>query len=459
MSILGTLVGAIKAYSDANKKKKTSSSSSGKSSSSSSYKPVGSNTDAYIQQTNASDYNAIQSAKQAYADAQAIGDTAGMTNANKIANDIRAKYGYSGGGDGSEYIQVSQPKAQNPYEDAMSDLQDRYDKLSAQQQQANALAVKQGVQRLENQKYGINQAYDDSARQAYIANMQGKKNLPQQLAYSGATGGATETANLGLQTSYENNLANINMNRANALNDIDNAIVELQNNGDLNAVQQALNNSQQALATYQNLMANKINYDVAQKENDFNRQLSTLGQYSDDYQAEINRRMELNPNDPLIPYLIAARQEKIKAQQEAEANATNSAIEQQQKLAWELFQETGIANDFIASALGIPVGTTTMDYKKNQYDINKPYYKPIDDGGDGDKEAISKSYANDILYNEGLTLAVDNTPSPVPGLNMSQYNIALRLYDLTKLGLSNANAKELLAENGVPFDTINELFE
>jgi hypothetical protein len=168
--------------------------------------------------------------------------------------------------------------------------------------------------------------------------------------------------------------------------------------------------------------------------------------------------MELNPNDPLIPYLVAARQEKIKAQQEAEANATNSAIEQQQKLAWQLFQETGIANDFIASALGIPVGTTTMDYKKNQYDINKRYYKPIDDGGDGDKEAISKSYANDILYNEGLTLAVDNTPSPVPGLNMSQYNIALRLYDLTKLGLSNANAKELLAENGVPFDAINELF-
>lgn len=418
MSILGTIVSAVssavKAYSDANKKKNTSSSSGSKSNSStkttSSYKPVGSNTDAYIQQTNASDYNAIQSAKQAYADAQAIGDTAGMTNANKIANDIRAKYGYSGGSDGSEYIQVSQPKAQNPYEDAMSDLQDRYDKLSAQQQQANALAVKQGVQRLENQKYGINQAYDDSARQAYIANMQGKKNLPQQLAYSGATGGATETANLGLQTSYENNLANINMNRANALNDIDNAIVELQNNGDLNAVQQALDNSQQALSAYQNLMANKINYDVAQKENDFNRQLSTLGQYSDDYQAEINRRMELNPNDPLIPYLVAARQEKINAQKQAEANATNSAIEEQRDLAWQLFQETGIANDFIASALGIPVGTTTMDYKKNQYDINKPYYKeritnikyPMDFADAQERIAIAETEADAINEIENL---------------------------------------------------------
>ena len=466
MSILGTIVSAVtKAYSDANKKKNTTSSTSSSSSnkstsSSSSYKPAGSNTDSYIQQTNASDYNAIQAAKQAYADAQAAGDTAGMANANKAANDIRAKYGYSGGSDGSEYIQITQPQIENPYEEAMAEIQNRYDQLAKQQQQANALAVQQGTQRLENQKYTVNQAYDDSARQAYIANMQSKKNLPQQLAVNGATGGATETANLGLQTSYENNLSNINTNRANALNDIDNAIIELKNNGDLNAAQLALENSQQALSAYQNLMANKINYDTTKQENDFNRQLSTLSQYSDDYQAEINRRMEINPNDPLIPYLIAARQEKINAQETAEANATNSAIEQQRDLAWQLFQETGIANDYIASVLGIPVGTTTMDYKKNQYDINKPYYKPINEGGgDGNKEAISKSYANDILYNEGLTLAVDNTPSPVPGLNMSQYNIALRLYDLTKSGLSNANAKEILAENGVPFDTINELFE
>ena len=167
------------------------------------------------------------------------------------------------------------------------------------------------------------------------------------------------------------------MNRANALNDIDNAIIELQNNGDLTAAQNAIANSQQALSAYQNLMANKINYDIAQKENDFNRQLSTLSQYSDDYQAEINRRMEVNPNDPLIPYLIAARQEKIKAQEQSEANATNSAIEQQRELAWNLFQETGRADEYIASVLGIPVGTTTMDYVKNQYDVNKPYYKPI----------------------------------------------------------------------------------
>lgn len=414
MSLLGTLgklaSSVAKAYSDASKKKNNSSSSN-KTSSSSSYKPLGSNTDEYIRQTNSSDYDAIQAAKTAYQEAAKVGDQAGMTNANKAANDIRAKYGYSGGSDGSQYIAISQPKVEtNPYEDAMSDLQNRYDKLAQQQQQANALAVKQGQQRLENQKYGINQAYDDSARQAYIANMQSKKNLPQQLAYSGATGGATETANLGLQTSYENNLNNINMNRANALNDIDNAIIELQNNGDLTAAQQALNNSQQALSAYQNLLANKINYDANQQNNEFNAQLATIGQYADDYQAEINRRMAINPNDPLIPYLAAARQEKIKAQEQAEAEATNSAIEQQEKLAWQLFQETGISNAFIESVLGIPQGTTTMDYNKVQSDIknnNSLIESRKNDGGDGEKKVIIPSYSAQKNYIDNNFAIVD----------------------------------------------------
>lgn len=448
LSTIGKVASSVaKAYADASKKKKTSSSSN-KTSSTSSYKPLGSNTDAYIQQANADDYNAIQAAKTAYQEAAKVGDQVGMTNANKAANDIRAKYGYSGGTDGSQYIAISQPKVEtNPYEDAMSDLQNRYDKLAEQQQQANALAVKQGQQRLENQKYGINQTYDDSARQAYIANMQSRKNLPQQLAASGSTGGATETANLGLQTSYENNLSNINMNRANALNDIDNAIVELQNNGDLTAAQNAITNSQQALSAYQNLMANKINYDIAQKENDFNRQLSTLSQYSDNYQAEINRRMELNPNDPLIPYLIAARQDKIKAQEEAEANATNSAIEQQRELAWNLFQETGRADEYIASILGIPVGTTTMDYVKNQYDVNKPYYKPGDSGNDENDNVVKYEIHKSIIENN---FAIKDYSGDITGYDTQAVKDYLEKQN-TEGRLSDSDALSLLSYFGISY--------
>lgn len=470
MSLLSSIVGAIssaaKAYSDASKKKKTTSSFS-KKSSSSSYTPKGSNTDAYIQQTNANDYNAIQSAKQAYADAQKAGDTVGMQNANAAANAIREKYGYTGGSDGSEYIALQQPQKQtNPYEEAMRNVQEKYDNIAQQQKEATRLAVQQGQQRLQNQKYGINQAYDDSARQAYIANMQSKKNLPQQLAYSGSTGGATETANLDLQTSYENNLNNINMNRANALNDIDNAIIELQNNGNLTAAQQALDNSQQALSAYQSLLANKINYDVKQQENTLNTQLATIGQYANDYQAEIDRRMALNPNDPLIPYLAAARQEKINAQKQAEAQAQSSALEQQRELAWNLFQQTGKADDYIASILGIPVGTTTLDYAKNQYDINKPYYKPSSSTNkSAEVEPLKLDTHATALANYGYLDAtgrvsdLDNVATDANGYTPNQLGIIEYISGQLNNGRMDDNtALTILYNSGFTQQQINEIF-
>jgi hypothetical protein len=47
----------------------------------------------------------------------------------------------------------------------------------------------------------------------------------------------------------------------------------------------------------------------------FKNELSAIGAFSGDFQAEINRRMAVDPNDPLIPQLQAARQEKIQGQQ------------------------------------------------------------------------------------------------------------------------------------------------
>ena len=45
--------------------------------------------------------------KQAYADASAKGDTLGMAAAHSAAERLRINYGYSGGGDGSEYLPLS----------------------------------------------------------------------------------------------------------------------------------------------------------------------------------------------------------------------------------------------------------------------------------------------------------------------------------------------------------------
>lgn len=148
----------------------------------------------------------------------------------------------------------------NPYDDYIKQLEKRYSSLNSQIEDANQAAVKQGMNRLQSQIPGLNQGYDNAARQAYILSMQSKKALPQQLATQGATGGATETAMLGLDTSYQNNLSNINTQRQNSIQDINNAIVDLQNSGDLASAEQVLGNNQQALSAYQNMLNNSASY-------------------------------------------------------------------------------------------------------------------------------------------------------------------------------------------------------
>jgi hypothetical protein len=90
--------------------------------------------------------------------------------------------------------------------------------------------------------------------------MQAKKALPQQLVNQGATGGMTETANLGLQTTYQNNLNDINRNKINAIQEIDNAIVDLKNTGNLATVEQVLANNQAALDAYMTMLDKGVSY-------------------------------------------------------------------------------------------------------------------------------------------------------------------------------------------------------
>lgn len=150
--------------------------------------------------------------------------------------------------------------APNPYEQKYNDIQKAYEEQEEAIREQNRLAVEQGVNRLNAQKNNINQSAEDNARQAYIMHMQAQKALPQQLASQGVTGGATETANLGLATTYQNNVNDINRNKANALQDIDNAIVDLQNTGDLSAVEQVLANNQAALNAYMSNLDKQVGY-------------------------------------------------------------------------------------------------------------------------------------------------------------------------------------------------------
>ncbi|MEX5606353.1 hypothetical protein, partial [Pseudomonas syringae] len=74
--------------------------------------------------------------------------------------------------------------------------------------------------------------------------------------------------------------------------------------------------------------------------------------------------------------------------------------------AFDLWKETGVADSYISSVLGIAEGSRTMDYiktqndtAKTQYDINKPYFNP-----DSKSEKLS---ANEIKRNANQSYGED----------------------------------------------------
>lgn len=95
--------------------------------------------------------------------------------------------------------------------------------------QLKALQEKLAMQRGENNSY-----YDDIASQAYIAKRQAEAAMPQRLAAYGISGGGSESAQLGLDTSYQNNINANELARQNMLQQLDyqNILAQSQANSD-----------------------------------------------------------------------------------------------------------------------------------------------------------------------------------------------------------------------------------
>ena len=232
----------------------------------------------------------------------------------------------------------------NPYEDAyIKSLQSKYDALNEQIAERNRLAVEQGTNRLNAQKQNINQAAEDNARQAYIMQMQAQKALPQQLASQGATGGTTETANLGLQTTYENNVNSINQNKANAIQEIDNAIVDLKNTGDLSTVEQVLANNQAALDAYMAMFDKGVGYNQWANEYNANRADATYDQnYQERAYADALKQQQFQN-------ALATQEYNLKQQEANNAKLQNAKEETEKKLATNYYNLASSINNLYAT--------------------------------------------------------------------------------------------------------------
>ena len=218
------------------------------------------------------------------------------------------------------------------------------------------------AQRGQNNPVGESGTMNQFKTASDIANMQSLSNLYGQ-EQSALDKNSRDVS--GVQTGYNSDVASANMGiDAQALQIKIDALQSAQNKADTQAQADKVFNY--------NVSQDKLSTDTAAKtktENDF---VNTLGAYSGDYQAEINTIANDGDitNDWKLPYLKAARQEKVNAQNAELIVAQTKAIADQKAdtkatydAAYDRWKLSGIVgSDADAKVLGIPKGTKTEAY-------------------------------------------------------------------------------------------------
>lgn len=159
------------------------------------------------------------------------------------------------------YQNVNPYIRQNPYDELLKNSKSYYNDMEDRTKLIYEALLKQGIDKLEANRQGIKDNYEDSASQAYIAKLRADRDLKSQLEASGLNGGATETGRIQIANNYLNNLNTINTGLNKEMANLDNSIADFTNTNNVQMQQAILQNSQAALDAYNALMQNKINYD------------------------------------------------------------------------------------------------------------------------------------------------------------------------------------------------------
>lgn len=163
----------------------------------------------------------------------------------------------------------------------MADMQ-----VGAVDDQLAALQAQLELQKGENNSY-----YDDIAAQVYVAKRQAEAAMPQRLAAYGISGGGSESAQLGLDTSYQNNINANELARQSMLQQLDyqNILAQSQANSDkANIYAQAQKDAFNAYLQQQQWQQQQEQWDWEQKSwlMDYNRDNE---RYDKEWQYQLDR--------------------------------------------------------------------------------------------------------------------------------------------------------------------------
>lgn len=132
-----------------------------------------------------------------------------------------------------------------------------YDDYTAQTQKYIQAAVQNAVKGYENQIDTVNRDTKELARQAYINNMLGQKNMDQQLAAAGMAGGMADSQRIAMQANYENSLNDLEMQRQETVKELQLAIENAKLTGDMQTAQELGNYLQQMQGQWASYMQNQ----------------------------------------------------------------------------------------------------------------------------------------------------------------------------------------------------------
>ena len=144
-----------------------------------------------------------------------------------------------------------------------------YDQYAEATQDAIRAAVQNAVNGYRDQIDATNRDSDDLARQAYIAMMQGQKNLDQQMAAGGYAGGMADSQRIATETDYQNNLNEIEKMRMETVKELESAIANARLTGDMQTAQELANYLQNIQGQWMNYIQNQQQMD---RQDYWNRQ-------------------------------------------------------------------------------------------------------------------------------------------------------------------------------------------
>lgn len=179
---------------------------------------------------------------------------------------------------------------------------------------AKALAdyTKQRNTEADRARAETNSNYDNTQRQNYVQYMQNRRDLPEQMARMGLSGGASETSALRSQTNYENNYNNTERSRGADINKINTTLADNLNTYRMTADQ----NMNEEIAQNRQLRAN---YEKQLQQEAEQRFANTISGYDSisGIDSEIARISRSGVDTWRIPYLRARRAELAAAQASA----------------------------------------------------------------------------------------------------------------------------------------------